>query len=908
MLDAAHITKPDRNRALALSMIAFTGCFAVWTIFSIIGVAIKAELELSELQFGLLVATPVLTGSLSRLVLGVVTEKFGGRLIFTLQMLLTALATWMLVWASSYEMYLLAALGVGLAGGSFIIGVVYVSRWFKSGEQGAAFGFYGAGNVGAAVTTFVAPFVMVAYGWRGVAEIWAAGLALIGVVFFLLAKDDPDLVARRASGDKSPSFMQQFEPLKNLQVWRFSLYYFFVFGGFVALVLWLPHYLIEVYKLDITLAGMAATGFAVSASVFRSYGGALSERFGARKVMYWSLGFSALLLFMLSYPSTSYVIHGRDGDISFSTEIAIWPFVIITFALGFFMSLGKAAIYRHIPSYFPDHVGAVGGLVGMIGGLGGFVLPVVFGAALDLTGVYTSCFVVLFLLVGASLGWMHISIRMMERAAQGAALDQLPALPEMLSIHRPEHAGATRQIEEWEPENPEFWAAKGRRIANRNLWISIPALLLAFAVWMVWSVVVARLPAIGFAFTSEQLFWLAALPGLSGATLRIFYSFMAPIFGGRLWTTISTASLLLPAFGIGYAVQNPGTPYFIFLVLALLCGFGGGNFASSMANIAFFFPRAEKGNALALNAGLGNLGVSAMQALVPVVITVGIFGALGGTPQTLPKGGQLWMQNAGFIWVPFIGAATVAAWLGMNDLADAKASFKQQSIIFTRRHNWIMCVLYTGTFGSFIGFSAGFPLLAGLTFANVDTLRLVFLGPLVGALSRAGTGWISDRFGGARVTFWTFIGMIAATLAVIYFLGVKDQSGAFWGFFLSFMALFFLTGVGNASTFQMIPAIMDKEVVRLMPQLSGAESRRQIELESAAIIAFTSAIAAYGAFFIPKAYGASIASTGGPIAALWGFLGFYVICLVLTWVFYTRPGGLLREPRRDGAIRTAANV
>ncbi|MEM5493434.1 MFS transporter [Hoeflea sp. AS16] len=906
MLDKGQVSEADRTRALSLSTVAFTACFAVWTIFAIIGVEIKAELGLSEFQFGLLVATPILTGSLTRLILGVWTEKYGGRNVFTIQMLLTAAATWMLTWASSYTMYLVAALGIGLAGGSFIIGVAYVSRWYGAGKQGTALGIFGAGNVGAAVTKFIAPFVMVAYGWHGVAHVWAAGLALVAILFYVFAKDDPELVARRKSGAKPPSLAQQFAPLKNLQVWRFSLYYFYVFGAFVALALWMPHYLVDVYHLDIRTAGMSAAAFSLSASLFRAYGGHLSDRFGARAVMYWCFGFSLLMLFMLSYPATDYVIQGKDGAIAFSTEMGRWPFVLILFMLGFFMSLGKAAVYKHIPVYYPDHVGAVGGLVGMIGGLGGFILPIIFGALLDLTGIYTSCFALLFIIVAISLTWMHLSIRTMEREAHGEALDQLPSLPEMQSIHRPEHAAQSRTLEVWTPEDPAFWAEKGRRIARRNLWVSIPALLLAFSVWMVWSVVVARLPAIGFNFTSGQLFWLAALPGLSGATLRIFYSFMVPIFGGRLWTTLSTASLLLPAMGIGYAVQNPETPYLIFLVLALLCGFGGGNFASSMANIAFFYPKAEKGNALALNAGLGNLGVSVMQFLVPLVITAGVFGALGGQPQTMSDGGQLWMQNAGFVWVPFIIVATIAAWLGMNDIADAKSSFKEQAVIFSRKHNWIMCVLYTGTFGSFIGYSAGFPLLTKLQFPEVNALQFVFLGPLVGALSRAGTGWISDRFGGGRVTFWTFLGMIVAVFGVIFFLGIKEQPGAFWGFFASFMALFFLTGVGNASTFQMIPAIMAREIPRLMPDLKGDVLRKQAERESAAIIAFTSAIAAYGAFFIPKAYGTSIAMTGGPVAALWGFLGFYVICVVLTWFYYTRPGGLLAAGERAGGTTSAA--
>jgi NNP family nitrate/nitrite transporter-like MFS transporter len=447
---------------------------------------------------------------------------------------------------------------------------------------------------------------------------------------------------------------------------------------------------------------------------------------------------------------------------------------------------------------------------------------------------------------------------------------------------------------DWRPEDADFWKDRGRAIATRNLWISIPALLLAFSVWMVWSVVVAKLPAIGFNYTTGQLFWLAALPGLSGATLRIFYSFMIPIFGGRLWTTISTASLLLPAIGIGLAVQNPETSYVWFLVLALACGFGGGNFASSMANIAYFYPKKTKGNALALNAGLGNAGVSVMQFLVPVVITMGVFGAIGGAPQQLSDGGELFLQNAGFIWVPFIVISALAAWFGMNDIASARASFKSQSVIFKRLHNWIMCILYTGTFGSFIGYSAGFPLLMKTQFPDVNALSYAFLGPLVGAFSRAGTGWISDRFGGGRVTLWTFVGMIVAVWGVLFFLPSTGDAGNFWGFFACFMALFFLTGVGNASTFQMIPSIMRQEVAKHEAHLDEAAKLKQSELESSAIIAFTSAIAAYGAFFIPKAYGTSIAMTGTPNAALWAFMAFYALCVVITWAVYARKSAPVR--------------
>ena len=903
MADERSVSPQEQGRALWLSTIAFTVCFAVWTIFAIIGVQIKTELNLNETEFGLLVGTPILTGSLIRLALGIWTDQYGGRLVYTLTMLAAAAATFALSYAHTYPQVLLAALGVGIAGGSFAVGVAYVSRWYPTKKQGTALGIFGAGNVGAAVTKFLAPFVLVAYGWQVTAQIWALGIALMGVIFWFTTTDDPVLRARRAHSEKPTSAWLELAPLKNVQVWRFSLYYFFLFGAFVALALWLPFYLINVYGIDIKTAGMIAAMFSLPASLFRAYGGHLSDRYGARRVMYWTFMVAAVCTFVLSYPPTDYVVRGINGPISFHMEMGVAPFTVAVFVLGFFMALGKAAVYKHIPVYYPNNVGAVGGVVGMIGGLGGFVLPIAFGALNDLTGVWTSCFMLLFLLVSGALLWMHVAIRQMERGVVGGALRALPELPEMQEIHRPEHVGALSGVvlQDWRPEDKAFWETSGRAIARRNLWISIPALLLSFAVWQVWSVVVAKLPSIGFNFSTDQLFWLAALPGISGAVLRIFYSFMVPIFGGRLWTTVATWSLIIPAVGIGYAVQNPDTPYFVFLTLALLCGLGGGNFASSMANISFFFPKAEKGNALALNAGLGNLGVSVVQLVVPIAITVSVFGWLGGEPTMVKSGDQqipLWLQNAGFIWVPFIAMSAFACWFGMNDIASAKASFSEQAVIFERKHNWVMCWLYTGTFGSFIGYSAGFPLLAKTQFPAVDALPFVFLGPLVGALSRSATGWVSDKWGGGRVTFWVFVLMMIGVVGVLYFLGVKDQAGAFWGFFAMFLVLFFATGVGNASTFQMIPNIMRKEMERLMPHADITARTREAEKESAAITGFTSAIAAFGAFFIPKAYGTSIEFTGGVQAARWGFLVFYVSCLLITWGFYTRRGGLLYDVER----------
>ncbi|MGE0153507.1 MAG: nitrate/nitrite transporter [Reyranellaceae bacterium] len=887
------------QRALWFSTFAFTVCFAVWTIFSIIGLQIKQQLGLNDTQFGLLVGTPILTGSLVRLVLGVWTDQYGGRLMFVPVMLSSALATWLLTFAETYEMFLLAALGIGIAGGSFAVGIAYVSRWYPPGKQGMALGIFGAGNVGAAVTKFAAPFVMVAFGWEMVANIWAAALVLTTILFWLGTKDDPQLEARRRSGAKPESLATMLEPLRNLQVWRFALYYFFVFGGFVALALWLPRYLIGAYGVDIAVAGMIGAAYSVPASIFRIYGGHLSDRYGARRVMYWTFGVAVAVCFLLSYPPTEYLVTGIKGPIAFRVEIGLVSFTVLVFVLGFFMSLGKAAVYKHVPVYYPKHVGAVGGIVGLVGGLGGFVLPIAFGLMNDLTGVWTSCFMLLLLIAAASLAWMHFAIRAMERAAVGGQLDKLPELPEMQPIHRPEHEGALsgKLITDWRPDDAQFWNQTGRKIARRNLLLSIPALLLSFAVWMVWSVVVAKLPLIGFTYSTDQLFWLAALPGLSGATLRIFYSFVVPIFGGRLWTTLATWSLAIPALGIGFAVQNPATPYWLFLLLALLCGFGGGNFASSMSNISFFFPRAEKGNALALNAGLGNLGVSVVQFVVPLAITAGVFGALGGDPVMVKAGaGQapLWLQNAGFVWVPFIVISAFAAWFGMNDLATAKASFAEQSVIFSRRHNWIMCWLYTGTFGSFIGYSAAFPLLARIQFPEIDALQLAFIGPLVGALSRSMTGWVSDRWGGGRVTFWVFVAMAAGVVGVVYFLNAHN----FYGFFAMFLLLFLVSGVGNASTFQMIPAIMRSEMDRLLPGAGADQKRMQADKESAAIIGFTSAIAAYGAFFIPKSYGSSIAATGSPELALWGFFVFYLSCIAVTWWFYTRRGGLLHDIER----------
>jgi NNP family nitrate/nitrite transporter-like MFS transporter len=451
-----------------------------------------------------------------------------------------------------------------------------------------------------------------------------------------------------------------------------------------------------------------------------------------------------------------------------------------------------------------------------------------------------------------------------------------------------------RVLSIWTPEDKAFWEREGEAIAKLNLWISVPALFLAFAVWQVWSVVAVGLPALGFKYTTNQLFWLAAAPALSGATLRIFYSFIVPLVGGRRWTALSTASLLIPAVGIGLAVQDNTTSYPTMLLLALLCGLGGGNFSSSMANISFFFPKERKGSALGVNAGLGNLGVSVVQFLSPLVVTAGIFGVFGGDAQTIVKNNQqlqVWTQNAAFIWVPWILITSVVAWFGMNDIADAKASFSAQATIFQRKDNWLMCLLYLGTFGSFIGYAAGFPLLIKSQFPQVNPLAYAWLGPLVGATIRPVGGWLADKLGGARVTLWNFVVMALAVLGVIAFLPEGGSGGSFTGFFLMFLVLFMTTGIGNGSTFRMIPVIFLNLKLRGVDRNDAAavaQATREGNTEGAATLGFTAAMAAYGGFFIPKSYGTSIALTGGPEAALYVFFTFYLLCIAVTWWNYAR--------------------
>jgi NNP family nitrate/nitrite transporter-like MFS transporter len=458
-------------------------------------------------------------------------------------------------------------------------------------------------------------------------------------------------------------------------------------------------------------------------------------------------------------------------------------------------------------------------------------------------------------------------------------------------------AAASGWIEHWDPENAGFWASGGRSVARRNLVFSIFAEFLAFSVWQMWSAIATRLPESGYAFSVNQLFWLAALPGLSGATLRVPYSFAVAKFGGRNWTLISTALLLIPAAGLGLALQSPGTPYAAFLALAFFSGLGGGNFASSMANIHYFFPQKEKGTALGLNAGGGNVGVSVVQFLVPMVITSAVLGGWAGAPQTIMANGvakQVWLQNGAFLWVPLIVASLACTWFFMDNLRVSSATLADQLPVLKRKQTWLMSWLYIGTFGSFIGYSAGFPLLIKSQFPGVNPLQYAFLGPLVGSLIRPLGGWMADRWGGARVTAAVFAVMLASVLGVIYFVSVRQEPYAFAGFFGMFLVLFTCTGIGNGSTYRMIPVIFRKEMMESLGfprDGSPAHAKGVISSnkEAAAVLGFVSAIGAYGAFLIPKGYGTSITLTGGPSAALWCFAAFYVTCLALVWACYAGP-------------------
>jgi NNP family nitrate/nitrite transporter-like MFS transporter len=446
-----------------------------------------------------------------------------------------------------------------------------------------------------------------------------------------------------------------------------------------------------------------------------------------------------------------------------------------------------------------------------------------------------------------------------------------------------EPATASYWINHWNPEDETFWRQSGRRIARRNLLWSIVAENLGFSIWLIWSVVATRLPKAGFHYTTEQLFSLVALPGLIGALMRFPYTFAVPRFGGRNWTIVSALLLFVPTTALALLVTRPATPYWLMALAAATAGLGGGNFASSMANISFFYPDRKKGFALGLNAAGGNIGVSTVQLLIPIVLGVPLFNLYLGRPQ---GAGRLYLQNAGLFWMPLIAIAVFGAARYMNNLASARSNFKDQLVVTRHKHTWVMAWLYIGTFGSFIGYSAAFPLLIKTQFPQV-TMNLAFLGALVGSVARPLGGKLADRIGGARLTLWNFVAMGAATLGVIHFL----HEHSFGGFIAMFLLLFVTTGVGNGSTFRMIPVIFRRQHLRAAEGRGADAERRALEAarrESAAVLGFTSAIGACGGYLIPRSFGAAIHATGSAELALRGFLAFYVTCVALTWWFYAR--------------------
>jgi NNP family nitrate/nitrite transporter-like MFS transporter len=527
----------------------------------------------------------------------------------------------------------------------------------------------------------------------------------------------------------------------------------------------------------------------------------------------------------------------------------------------------------------------------------------------------------------------------------------------------------------WDVEDEHFWETEGKKIATRNLWISIPCLLCGFAVWLYWGIITVQMLNLGFPFSQSQLFTLSAIAGLSGATLRIPSSFLIRIAGGRNTIFFTTALLMLPAVGTGFALQDMSTPIWVYYLLALLSGIGGGNFASSMSNISFFFPKKVQGTSLGLNAGLGNFGVTTMQILIPLVMTVGIF---GGDPMTLvntsgtligkiPAGTETYIHNAGYVWLVLLIPLAFASWFGMNNITidsvsphigspphafakisgllliafvaaaaglyvllpapvglgllskwivlplviaatvfgmkyltsgGLRANLDRQYKIFGNKHTWAMTVIYTMTFGSFIGYSAAFALsikvIFGFSHIMVDgvlthgtanpngpsALMYAWMGPFIGALIRPVGGKIADKLGGAIVTQWVSIVMILSAFGCAYFMKAAYASPTPEKFFVPFLILFIIlfaaTGVGNGSTFRSIAMIFDKE-------------------QAGPVLGWTSAVAAYGAFIIPQVFGEQIKATT-PEYALYGFAVFYFLCLVLNWWFYTRRNAYIKNP------------
>jgi len=431
-------------------------------------------------------------------------------------------------------------------------------------------------------------------------------------------------------------------------------------------------------------------------------------------------------------------------------------------------------------------------------------------------------------------------------------------------------------LQEWKPEDPGFWNDTGRKLAWRTLIITTTALVLSFATWFVMSAIVVRLPKIGFRYDTMQLFWLAAIPGLAGGSLRIIHTFLVPIFGTRSVITVATLLKLIPCIGIALAVMNPETPFWLFLVLAFAAGFGGGDFSSFMPSTSLFFPKRLQGTALGIQAGIGNFGVSLTQFVTPWIIGFAALGALAGAPQTFTAGDvskPIWVQNATFWYIPVLLLVALVAWIFLRSVP-VRASVREQMDIFRDKHTWLMTSLYIMTFGSFSGFSAAFPLLIMSLFGGFpdapDPLKYAYFGPLIGSAIRVIGGPLSDRLGGGVLTQWSGIGLLGCALGVTAF--VEPASMAQFPYFVTLMlGLFFFAGLGNASTFRQIPIIF-------------AHSARQ----GAGVLGWTGAVAAYGPFVFSTLIGLTITKLGSPKYFFYGAAVFYAINICINWWYYGR--------------------
>ena len=430
----------------------------------------------------------------------------------------------------------------------------------------------------------------------------------------------------------------------------------------------------------------------------------------------------------------------------------------------------------------------------------------------------------------------------------------------------PVHHRPGRWLEHWDPEDPTFWRGGGRAIAHRNLALSVYAELLGFCIWALWSVVVPLLPGAGFDLSLDQQFWLIAVPSLVGATLRIPYTFAVPVFGGRSWTTVSALLLLIPATTLAWAVAHPATPFGVLLLLAALAGLGGGNFASSMTNISFFFPEAQKGRALGLNAAGGNLGTGLVQLAVPALVTAGA---------------GLHLARAGLVFIPLSLLAALLAWRFMDNLGTARADYRSFAAAARNRHTWVISFLYIGTFGSFIGYSGAFPTLLKSQFPEVTT-SIAFVGALVGALTRPVGGMVADRLGGARVTLGALTLLAAGAVAAVAAL----QAHSFPLFFGAFMVLFTAAGIGNGATYRMIPAVFRAGV-------DGEHELARARRAAAGCIGIAGAVGAFGGFLIPRGFAAATSTYGSLVPALWVFVAAYATMAATTYAVYQRRGSAL---------------